>query len=253
MKNLTDAARDHVYTHCARAVSEAGPQSESLFLARLALLLFEAVGDEPACVAAIDAALDDVPAPSLSAQADRDAFDSTTPHTIHGLHHFAWRCRDAEETRRFYEDLLELPLVHVIRKENVPSTGEYCPYAHIFFRMRDGSHLAFFDLGDDEAALPSPNTPAWVNHIAMRVDSRAELDKMHQRLLAHRVEVIGVTDHDGYIESIYFFDPNGLRLELTTEVASAGTVAHYARTAHAALDAWTAEKQTRTVAVEAAR
>jgi catechol 2,3-dioxygenase-like lactoylglutathione lyase family enzyme len=253
MKTLSDAARDHVYTHCARAVSEAGPQSESLFLARLALLLFEAVGDEPPCVAAINAALDDVPAPSLSAPASRDASDCAKPQTIHGLHHFAWRCRDAEETRRFYEDLLGLPLVHVIRKENVPSTGEYCPYAHIFFRMHDGSHIAFFDLGDDEAALPSPNTPAWVNHIALRVDSRTELDEMHQRLIDHGVDVIGVTDHDGYIESIYFFDPNGLRLELTTEVASSTTVAQYARTAHAVLDAWTAEKQTRTVAGEVVR
>src|SRR5213594_3684345 len=71
---------------------------------------------------------------------------------IHGLHHFAWRCRSAEETRRFYEDLLGLPLVHVIRSERVPSTGEHCPYVHIFFRLGDGSHVAFFDLGDGVAA-----------------------------------------------------------------------------------------------------
>ena len=95
--------------------------------------------------------------------------------SIHGLHHFAWRCRDAEETRRFYEDVLGLPLVHVIRADRVPSTGELCPYVHIFFRMHDGSYIAFFDLGDDVAALPSPNTPAWVNHIALRVDSVDDL------------------------------------------------------------------------------
>ena len=79
---------------------------------------------------------------------------------IRGLHHFAWRCRDCEETRAFYEDLLGLPLVHVIRSDVVPSTGEHCPYVHVFFRMADGSHLAFFDLGDNVAAAPSPNTPA---------------------------------------------------------------------------------------------
>ena len=55
-----------------------------------------------------------------------------------GLHHFAWRCRDAEETRHFYEDILGMPLVHLIHKDTVPSTGEYCPYVHIFFRMHDG-------------------------------------------------------------------------------------------------------------------
>jgi acyl-CoA synthetase (AMP-forming)/AMP-acid ligase II len=65
---------------------------------------------------------------------------------IRGLHHFAWRCRDCEETRHFYEDLLGLPLVHVIRSDVVPSTGEHCPYVHVFFQMADGSHIAFFDL-----------------------------------------------------------------------------------------------------------
>ena len=171
--------------------------------------------------------------------------DITPARTVHGLHHFAWRCKDAEATRRFYEDLLGLPLVHVIRKDHVPSTGEYCPYVHIFFRMADGSHIAFFDLGDDTAALPSPNTPGWVNHIALRVASRDDLLAMKARLEAGGVEVIGVTDHDGYIHSIYFFDPNGLRLELTVEVAAPAVVEGYAREAHAALAAWTGEKAAR--------
>lgn len=164
---------------------------------------------------------------------------------IEGLHHLAWRCRDAEETRQFYEDLLGLPLVHVIKKNHVPSTGEFCPYVHIFFRMRDGSCIAFFDLGDDIAALPSPNTPGWVNHIALRVPSRDDLHAMKARLEANGVAVVGVTDHDGYIESIYFFDPNGLRLELTVEVAPSDVVAGFATEAHGQLASWTHHKQTR--------
>ena len=175
---------------------------------------------------------------------------TTPPHTatadaqaVLGLHHFAWRCRDAQATRHFYEDILGLPLVHVIKKDTVPSTGEFCPYVHIFFQMRDGSNIAFFDLGDDTAAEPSPNTPGWVNHIALRVESRAALQAMKARLEQHGIPVIGVVDHDGFIESIYFFDPNGLRLELTIEVAEAAVVAGYAQTAHAALDAWTQAKQ----------
>jgi len=166
---------------------------------------------------------------------------------IEGLHHFAWRCKDAEQTRAFYEDLLGLPLVHVIKKDHVPSTGEYCPYVHIFFRMADGSNIAFFDLGDDTAALPSPNTPSWVNHIALRLASTAELDAMHERLRANGVEVIGVVDHDGYIHSIYFFDPNGIRLELTVEVAEPAVVEGFARSAHAELAEWTIEKGQRRV------
>jgi catechol 2,3-dioxygenase-like lactoylglutathione lyase family enzyme len=161
---------------------------------------------------------------------------------IRGLHHYAYRCRDCEETRAFYEDVLGLPLVHVIRSDVVPSTGEHCPYVHIFFRMDDGSHLAFFDLGDNVAAEPSPNTPEWVNHIALRVDSIDALRTAKARLQAAGVEVLGITDHH-IIESIYFFDPNGIRLELTVPTASAETTARHAREAHAAVQAWTREKQ----------
>ena len=110
---------------------------------------------------------------------------------IKGLHHFAHRCKDAEETRHFYEDILGLPLFHIIQSDVVPSTGEYCPYTHVFFRMTDGSCIAFFDLGDDVAAEKSPNTPDWVNHIALRVDTIEELVRVKNRLEAHGIEVLG--------------------------------------------------------------
>ena len=169
----------------------------------------------------------------------QSALASTVPAVpINGLHHFAWRCRNAEQTRRFYEDLLGLPLVHVIRADHVPSTGEYCPYVHIFFRLGDGSHIAFFDLGDETAATPSPNTPAWVNHLALRVGSLTELHAAQQRLQAAGVEVIGPTDHH-IIRSIYFFDPNGLRLELTVPTVDDAEMQRLATHAHADLTSWT--------------
>jgi catechol 2,3-dioxygenase-like lactoylglutathione lyase family enzyme len=163
---------------------------------------------------------------------------------VHGLHHFAWRCRDAEETRAFYEDLLGMRLVHVIRADNVPSTGEYCPYVHIFFEMADGSNIAFFDLGDDQAALPSSNTPAWVNHIALRLGSLEELDAMKLRLEQAGIDVVGVTDHH-FVRSIYFFDPNGFRLEFTVPVGTAEQHREYNDTAHPRIAAWTHEKSQR--------
>ncbi len=163
------------------------------------------------------------------------------PVPIYGMHHFAWKCRDAEETRHFYEDLLGLPLVHVIRAEKVPSTGEHCPYVHLFFELVDGSCIAFFDLGDDQVALPSENTPAWVNHLALRVGSRKELGMALQRLRDADVDVIGPTDHH-FVESIYFFDPNGIRLELATSIADA-EFHRVARTnARGLCDAWSIEK-----------
>jgi len=163
------------------------------------------------------------------------------PVPIQQLHHYAYRARDAEETRHFYEDILGLPLYHIIQSDHVPSTGEYCPYTHFFFRLQDGSFIAFFDLGDDEAALPSPNTPAWVNHVAFRVESVAQLEAMRARLQAHGVEVLGVTDHHVF-KSIYFFDPNGVRLELSADVASAQQMEQESQGARARLDAWTARK-----------
>lgn len=161
---------------------------------------------------------------------------------IQQLHHYAYRARDAEETRHFYEDILGLPLYHIIQSDHVPSTGEYCPYTHFFFRLQDGSFIAFFDLGDDQAALPSPNTPAWVNHVAFRVNTIVELEAMKTRLQAHGVDVIGVTDHHIF-KSIYFFDPNGVRLELSAQLADAEQMQRESSSAHARLDEWTARKQ----------
>ena len=164
------------------------------------------------------------------------------PAPIQQLHHYAYRAKDAEETRHFYEDILGLPLYHIIQSDHVPSTGEYCPYTHFFFRLKDGSFIAFFDLGDDEAALPSPNTPLWVNHISFRVDTVADLEAMKTRLQAEGIEVLGVTDHHVF-KSIYFFDPNGVRLELTAQLADANEMKKESQTAHARLAEWTARKQ----------
>jgi glyoxylase I family protein len=164
------------------------------------------------------------------------------PPAIQQLHHYAYRARDAEETRRFYEDILGLPLYHIIQSDVVPSTGEYCPYTHFFFRLQDGSFIAFFDLGDDVAAEPSPNTPQWVNHISFRVDSVEGLKAMKERLEAHGVEVLGITDHHIF-HSIYFFDPNGIRLELTAQLADEFQMLQESKTAHARLDEWSARKE----------
>lgn len=165
---------------------------------------------------------------------------------IRRLDHFAYRCRDAEETRRFYEDILGLPLIHVIRQDRVPSTQEFAPHAHIFFRMTDGSCIAFFDLGDNEAAAPSPNTPAWVNHLALRVDSEAALATALEKLRGAGIEVLGPTDH-GFIKSIYFFDPNGIRLELSAPASGLKpeTAEGHARSAHTELAEWDRAKRAR--------
>jgi catechol 2,3-dioxygenase-like lactoylglutathione lyase family enzyme len=134
---------------------------------------------------------------------------------VHGMHHFAYKCKDPVETRRFYEEVLGMPLQHIVRATRVPSTGgEPVHYFHMFFRMANGSYIAFFDLGDNNAALPSPNTDLWINHIALEVADLQELNAIKARLEAEGIPIAGPLDHD-FIKSIYLFDPNGIRLEFT--------------------------------------
>jgi glyoxylase I family protein len=154
--------------------------------------------------------------------------------TVYGLHHFAYRCRDVEETRHFYEDVLGLPLVFVVYHDRVPSTGEAQPYCHLFFELADGGCIAFFDLFDGKATVPDPQTPAWVNHFAYQVDSREALEIMKARLEKEGVEVIGPIDHRIF-DSIYFFDPNGLRLELVYQTATREMMKQKAQDARAQL------------------
>jgi|TARA_B110001454_G_scaffold85371_1_gene82050 catechol 2,3-dioxygenase-like lactoylglutathione lyase family enzyme len=135
---------------------------------------------------------------------------------IKGLHHFAWKCADAQETIDFYSGILKLPLVHTIEKDYVPSTGQYAPYKHIFFGMTDGSNIAFFDTGDGKGT--TTDCDDWIVHFAFEVERKHFVDKWYKQLKLHNIDVIGPTNHDDWIYSIYFFDPNGLRLEITTEL-----------------------------------
>lgn len=160
---------------------------------------------------------------------------------VEGLHHFAYRCRDARETRAFYEDLLGMPLVHVvIERDMKTTTGETLSFAHFFFQMHDGAYIAFFDLGDGRATNPDPETPAFVNHLALKVADEADLLAMKDRLEAAGHEVLGPMDHDGFVRSIYFWDPNGIRLEFALTVESEEEARASAAVAHDRLEEWVA-------------
>ncbi|MGH7004917.1 MAG: VOC family protein [Alphaproteobacteria bacterium] len=150
------------------------------------------------------------------------AFETSAMPPVLGIHHFAYKCKDAAETRRFYEDVLGMPLVHVIEERDVKTTtGDVVSFAHFFFRMADGNYLAFFDLADGRATARDPETPPFVNHLALGVKDEAELQACKARLEAAGVEVIGPLDHDGFVRSSYFWDPNGVRLEFTYTIADA--------------------------------
>jgi len=132
---------------------------------------------------------------------------------IDRIHHVAYRCKDAEETVRWYGQMLKMDFVLAIAEDEVPSTKAPDPYMHVFLDAGHGNVLAFFELPTQPAMGRDPNTPEWVQHIAFKVQDRAELLAFKAHLESQGVAVLGVTDH-GAFHSIYCFDPNGHRVEL---------------------------------------
>ena len=132
---------------------------------------------------------------------------------IDRIHHVAYRCRDAEETVRWYGTNLKMDFVLAIAEDQVPSTKAPDPYMHVFLDAGGGNVLAFFELPTQPPMGRDSNTPDWVQHIAFKVKDRQTLLDFKAHLEAGGIDVLGVTDH-GAFHSIYFFDPNGHRVEL---------------------------------------
>ncbi|WP_406416299.1 VOC family protein [Streptomyces sp. NBC_00873] len=122
---------------------------------------------------------------------------------------------DTKATYDFYTEVLGFRLVSAVREDRVPSTLEETPFLHTFFALEDGSCMAFFEVRDADYAGRDDGVPKWIRHFAMNVDSAEELDHWKQRLASFGIETLGVVDHEGVWHSLYFFDPNGLRLEIT--------------------------------------
>ena len=138
---------------------------------------------------------------------------------IERIHHVAYRCNDAKETVEWYVKHLNMDFVLAIAENQVPSTKAPDPYMHLFLDAGQGNILAFFELPACAPMGRDPNTPEWVQHIAFKVDSMATLEATKAKLEADGIEVIGPTDHTIF-KSIYFFDPNGHRLELAADVGT---------------------------------
>ena len=130
-----------------------------------------------------------------------------------GIHHVAYRCKDAKQTVLWYGRMLKMEFVLAIAENEVPSTKAPDPYMHVFLDAGAGNVLAFFELPTQPPMGRDENTPTWVQHIAFKVKDRDELLAYKAHLEAEGVEVLGVTDH-GLFHSIYCFDPNGHRVEL---------------------------------------
>jgi catechol 2,3-dioxygenase-like lactoylglutathione lyase family enzyme len=129
---------------------------------------------------------------------------------IEGLHHNAYRCRDSEQTRKFYEDFLGLPLVNAFEITET-KTGRVTRVLHSFYAMADGSCLAFFEAPGQPFEFKTQHD--FDLHIALEIP-HADLEVWKAKGKAAGMDVRGIADHK-MIDSIYFRDPNGYVIELT--------------------------------------
>jgi catechol 2,3-dioxygenase-like lactoylglutathione lyase family enzyme len=158
------------------------------------------------------------------------------------IHHVAYRCRDAKETVEFYRKHLGMAFKLAIAEDRVPSTGEEDPYMHVFLDAGMGNVLAFFELPNSLDMDRDRNTPEWVQHIAFEVSDFEELIATRDRLVAAGIEVIGPVNH-GIFDSIYFFDPNGHRLELAANKGSDEDLERLRDVADDMLEEWSRTKR----------
>lgn len=161
---------------------------------------------------------------------------------VNKIHHVAYRCEDALETARWYEKHLDMKLVLSIAEDAVPSTGEPDPYMHIFLDAGGGNILAFFELPTRPPMGRDPNTPAWTQHLALEVESVDVLLATKARLEAAGINVVGPTDH-ALFQSIYFYDPNGHRLELAANTLRPGMLEALDKVKWEMLEEWNQTKK----------
>ena len=165
----------------------------------------------------------------------------TTP-ALKRIHHVAYRCRDARETVEWYARPLGMTYTTAFAENTVPSTGEDDPYMHVFLDCGGGNVLAFFELPNQPEMGRDPNTPAWVQHLAFEVADEAALLAAKAHLEGLGVGVLGPTYH-GIFRSIYFFDPNGHRLELACNIGTAEQYAELKDLAGPMLEEWSRTKR----------
>ncbi|WP_432696016.1 VOC family protein [Marinobacterium sp. YM272] len=161
---------------------------------------------------------------------------------IKQIHHVAYRCKDAKETVEFYQKMLNMDFLVAIAEDRVPSTKEPDPYMHLFLDAGQGNILAFFELPNSPEMGRDENTPEWVQHIAFEVADREALLEAKAELEAKGLDVLGITNH-GIIHSIYFFDPNGHRIELTYKTGTSEQMKQLKEVAPAMLAEWSQTKK----------
>ncbi len=158
---------------------------------------------------------------------------------LKGIHHTAFRCRDAEETRHFYEDILGLPLAAALVFEEEPGTGKSHPYMHLFFSLGDSNYIAFFDAPNSATAAQFTPAHGFDRHVAFEAQTMEILLAHKARLDEAGIHNFGPLNHE-FVHSLYMWDPNGLQVEITTrDAAHDNIMAAEASSAREIMAAWT--------------
>lgn len=134
--------------------------------------------------------------------------------TLGNVHHAAYRCRDAAQTRWFYEELLGLPLKAALVFDRISGTEAQRDYMHLFFQLGDGSFIAFFDEPDRATPASFERKDGFDLHLALETGSEEALLAWQARINAAGKTCLGPVDH-GFVKSVYMYDPNGIQVEIT--------------------------------------
>ncbi len=162
--------------------------------------------------------------------------------SLNGVHHVAYRCKDAKETVEFYQRVMGMDFKLAIAENEVPSTKAPDPYMHVFLDAGMGNVLAFFELPNSPEMGRDGNTPEWVQHIAFEVEDMDALLAAKAHIEAEGLDVLGPVNH-GIFKSIYFFDPNGHRLELAANTGTEEQMAELKRVARPMIEEWSQTKR----------
>jgi len=166
---------------------------------------------------------------------------------IKNFHHVAFRCRDAEQTRWFYEDILGLKLAAAMSFNNLSGTEKKIEYMHIFFEMVDGNYIAFFDDPHNADTDSFKDMNGFDSHVAVEVESMEHLKEIEAKLNTINWSSF-IIDHE-FVTSLYIFDPNGIQLEFTCRASNHDEIMEEdAAKAHEEIKKWT--KKTRDMKIE---
>lgn len=153
------------------------------------------------------------------------------------LHHNAFVVKDQEVTRRFYEDVIGLPLIATWAEAD-ELFGKERVYCHTFYGLADGGALAFFQFANqsDQDEFGPQFRPSPFIHLALKTSREA------QEAIEARLAAAGhghfTLDH-GYAKSLYATDPDGLTIEFTLDHPDADQInATRQASAHEDLARW---------------